>query len=293
MAFINLTEIRQEIAFSTEASELSPSDAYSAWATALGIDPAATLASWNDNDTAWFFDTAAPFFLGSTITRAFFSTEAGIGLFNDAPLSAAISSWTSSWSHRFYGSIRSPLLVLTWHSTSSNLKSYNTKLNKSGDVTIIFASYSTYNDTGTNRYDVAIRISPQKIELVGASITGTISIRLWELQENNASRTPVQTVSLVTQLAGTTSRVLITAAYPTVYSLSGHAKFSNGAIATLMRVWRRDTGAWVLDTIPDPVSGAYQCQDVLNTPYDLTIFRDGYRPLTHGPIMPHASIWNP
>ncbi|MDS4070513.1 MAG: DNRLRE domain-containing protein [Candidatus Competibacter sp.] len=70
-----------------------------------------------------------------------------------------------------------------------------------------------------------------------------------------------------------------------VYGISGIAKFSDNEIATLVRAWRRDTGAWVGDATPNGSTGAYSIITP-NTPVDRTIFKTGYRPLTHGPITP-------
>jgi hypothetical protein len=73
------------------------------------------------------------------------------------------------------------------------------------------------------------------------------------------------------------------------YSLTGEAAFTDGRAATLARIWRHDTGAWVADVTPDPASGLFFVDSLPNTPLLVTIFKDGYRPLTHGPQSPHPS----
>lgn len=72
---------------------------------------------------------------------------------------------------------------------------------------------------------------------------------------------------------------------PNTHALTGTARFSDQAIATLARAFRRDTGAWVGDAVPNPSTGAFNIPCV-NTPHDVTISKTGYRPLTHGPINP-------
>lgn len=69
--------------------------------------------------------------------------------------------------------------------------------------------------------------------------------------------------------------------------LRGTAKFTDDAIATLARAWRRDTGAFVGDATPSGPDGAFTISSV-NSDCDVAIFRSGYRPLMHGPIAPIA-----
>lgn len=67
------------------------------------------------------------------------------------------------------------------------------------------------------------------------------------------------------------------------YTTTIEAKFVDGKIATLARVHNHATGEWIADLTPDATSG--RCP--LNTTVkhvDITIFKSGYRPLTHGPI---------
>lgn len=70
-----------------------------------------------------------------------------------------------------------------------------------------------------------------------------------------------------------------------IYKLRGTAQFTDGTIATLARAWRRDTGAFLASATPNPTTGAFEITSA-NTPCDISIFKDGYRPLTHGPITP-------
>ncbi len=78
---------------------------------------------------------------------------------------------------------------------------------------------------------------------------------------------------------------------PTItLALSGIAKFTDGAVASLARVWRRDDGSRVADLVPDGETAVFAIQDLERTGYDVTIFRDGYRPLTHGPVRPYVKV---
>lgn len=63
----------------------------------------------------------------------------------------------------------------------------------------------------------------------------------------------------------------------------GTAKFTDGAIATLARVWSANTGGHLANVTPNQASGETQIAVAEKDVY-ITILKQGYRPLTHGPI---------
>ena len=68
-----------------------------------------------------------------------------------------------------------------------------------------------------------------------------------------------------------------------MYAGMGIAKFTDGAVASTVKVWSRDTGALLQTVTPNQSSGAFSVLTREQT-VDITIFKSGYRPLTHGPI---------
>lgn len=74
---------------------------------------------------------------------------------------------------------------------------------------------------------------------------------------------------------------------PLLFSGGGVAKFSDGAVATLVRVWEAASGTHLTNIIPDPTTGDFQVAVSSQTVY-LTALKTGYRPLTHGPITLNA-----
>ena len=67
-------------------------------------------------------------------------------------------------------------------------------------------------------------------------------------------------------------------------TLSGVAKFSDGAVADTVRVSDAASGRHILDQAPGALDGLYSLGMAEAGPFNLTIMRDGYRPLTHGPV---------
>jgi hypothetical protein len=64
-----------------------------------------------------------------------------------------------------------------------------------------------------------------------------------------------------------------------LYELAGTAKFSDGAIAAGGYVNRSDTGAKVGDIVPSDTTGDFSVMTHDAGPFDLLIYRAGYRPL--------------
>ncbi|MER2558351.1 MAG: hypothetical protein ABTQ93_12865 [Candidatus Competibacter denitrificans] len=65
------------------------------------------------------------------------------------------------------------------------------------------------------------------------------------------------------------------------YTLAGHARFSDGAVASQAWCWRSDTGAVLGTVVPSPVDGAFAVEVYQPITAYITISKDGYRPKTH------------
>ena len=264
----------------------TPLQVYTEWANELGVSPTATLYSFAADDSSWEFTLAASPFKDSAVVKSFFSSEAGMGFYRQLPSGFTNTSYSISYAGRFYGNSRRPLILLTWHPSGADLKSYSTLFQRAGDVTIAHVQHSYYGNTSSNRYDAALRIAPGSIILVGEALTTTTPVYLTEFTELSTTQVIQQYALLESQAAGTRRRYQINIEPPRVFILSGFARFSDGAVAELVRAWRRDTGAMVASAVPDPVTGAFTLTGIKNYLHDVTIFRAGYRPLTHGPIQP-------
>ncbi|HPB76154.1 MAG TPA: hypothetical protein PLY96_13000 [Chromatiaceae bacterium] len=264
----------------------TPTEVYTGWANELGVSPTATLYSFASDDTSWEFSLAASLFTDSTVLKAFFGSEGGMGFYRQNPPGNSPASYGLTHVGRFYGNNYKPLLLLTWHCSGGDLKSYNTLFQRAGNVTIARVQHSYYGSTSSYRYDAALRISPGSIILVGEALTTITPVYLTEMTELSLSSGFQQYALLESQAVGTRRRYQINFAPPRVFILSGFARFSDGAVAELVRAWRRDTGDMVASVAPDPVTGAFTLTGIKNYLHDVTIFREGYRPLTHGPIQP-------
>lgn len=186
------------VTYSVTESVQTPAAAYAEWATALGVSSTDTLLAMDDDDNAWSIDLASAFFPGGAPTAAF-SSEAGFGLYQTALSDDAILRWGDIDNvERMFLPISRPRLLLTFHS-DSDLKSYQTKLQRSGSVTIIFAQYSNWGDDTTSRYDVAIRVDGGDLTMVGHALDAVVPIYWHEFQEGVGGRLVRQ--ELVTEQA--------------------------------------------------------------------------------------------
>lgn len=73
---------------------------------------------------------------------------------------------------------------------------------------------------------------------------------------------------------------------PTVPNWEGLAVFSDGSIARTVHITSAATGQLLATATPDQATGAFSVAQVGLGRFVVTIYRDGYRPLTHGPIEP-------
>lgn len=281
-----LKQVDIAVDWTISAETRTPLEVYAGWANELGVSPTATLYSFAGDDSVWEYDLAASPFLDSSVIKAFFSSEAGMGFYRQRPSELVFTSYSLSNVSRFYGNANRPLLVLTWHPMGGDLKSYGTRFQRAGNETLAYVQHSHYGNTSTYRYDAALRIKPGSITLVGEAFNTLTPVMLFELTELLPSQQVQQYAVLETQAVNTRRRYQIHLAPPQVFILSGYARFSDGAVAELARAWRRDTGELVASLVPDPVTGAFTLTGIKNHPHDVTIFRAGYRPLTHGPIQP-------
>jgi hypothetical protein len=178
----------------------SPVDAYSAWAADLGVSDSATLHAIDGDDEAWPITLASQFLPGGS-TTAFFSSEAGIGLYRSNPSNTTKTAYTLMGVSRFYGLISRPNVVLTYH-TSGDLKSVSSKVQRSGATTIIFSKHTAYSSESLLRYDAAIKIENGAITFVGSAVDQDTPIYWHELVEEDAT-TIIQQELVTTQTAGT------------------------------------------------------------------------------------------
>ena len=285
-----LKQAEIKVSWEVTVETQTPYQVYTAWAYELGVSPTDTLYNFASDDFSWSFNLAASPYLDSQVIQSFFSSEAGMGFFRQSPPGFYNTSYSLNHVGRFYGHSSRPLLLLTWHPTGGDLKSYETRFQRAGQETIAFVKHSNYGSTASYRYDAALRIRPGRIILVGDCLTQTTPVYLTELTELSTTNTIQQYVLLESQAAGTRRRYDITIAPPRRFALAGTAKFSDGQVATLARAWRRDTGAWARDVVPDPGSGVFVLDNVKEVLHDVTIYRDGYRPQTHGPVMPYEVL---
>lgn len=290
MPEILLKQVEFKVSWTVTVETQTPLQVYTAWANELGVSPTATLYSFATDDGSWSFDLAASPFPESTALAAFFSSEAGMGFYRQPRGAHSSTSYSLAHVGRFYGSSYRPLLLLTWRPSGADQKSYGTLFQRAGQETIAFVQHSHYGSTASNRYDMALRLRPGRIELVGECFATVTPVYLTELTELSTTNTIQQYQLLESQATGTRRRYDITIAPPRVFALAGTATYSDGQVATLARVWRRDSGAWVQDVVPDPISGAFVLNKVKEGLHDVTIFRDGYRPLTHGPVLPYEVL---
>lgn len=286
MPAIDLQQVTENLVWSVAEETLTPSAAYNAWAVALGLNPSATLYALNSNDTGWLIDLGVAFWPTLTQVQAIWSSEAGIGLRRSTVNNTNSTSWQIPGVSRFYGVVSRPTLLITWHPTGANLKSYNCRINRTAAATILFSQYSDYIDNNAFRYDVAIKITAGRIEIIGHCGFTETKVIATELTEKDFETNVRQQVTLFTQTYGSIRRYVIEAKAPQIYRLAALATFTDGAIPTKLRISNHATGAWIADLTPDPATGAYQVDQADDKPCDLTIYRDGYRPLTHGPVIP-------
>jgi hypothetical protein len=225
MPILSLNGGAFELDYSTAAGSVAPSDAYTAWATELGVSTTETLRDFNADDTGFAFIMAAPFFDGGT-TTAMFSSEGGIGLHNTEPTNTGSTAYTITNLSRMYGLASRPRLLLTFRVTD-DLKSYATKLQRSGSTTIIYGQYSKFNNESVSRYDAAIKITPQNLEFIGRTYDSAASIYWTELNESTV-QTVIQQALAQSQTAGTIINLDATVKVPVKANIAGPALLSSG-----------------------------------------------------------------
>ncbi len=201
------------LSYSSEPWATSPAAAYSAWCAAAGISDTSTLQAIDEDDEAYSFTLAAPFFV-DTPGRAFVSTEGGVGFYTGVPGDTTLSNYTGESIpniNRFIGSRSKPLFALTYHPYDSDLRSVNGKIAQSANATFIFVRHEQYNDDTLNKYDVAIRIAAQSIEMIGANFDTDTKILLteWPEYSDYADPTYVQQALIEDQPTNSTRRVTV------------------------------------------------------------------------------------
>jgi len=286
MPTIDLQQVYENLYWTVAEETLTPSEAYTEWAVDLGLSPTQTLYSLSADNSAWVIDLGIPFWTDSTQLKAMWSSEAGIGLYTTTPTNTTLRDWTIPEIYKFRGIASTPTLLISWHPNDTDLISYTAKANRTSAATILFSQYEKYNRDGTSHYDVAIKIMPGCIELVGRCVNKQTNIIATEITEPATTVTVRQQRTLLAQAIGTTRRLTLTLIEPAMYRLSSNAKFTDGAIPTKLRIWDHASGTWIADLTPDQATGAYLFNIIDNDAIDLTIYRTGYRPLTHGPVTP-------
>lgn len=195
------------IFYETSATTTTPADAYAAWAAELGVSSTATLQALDDDDAGFAIDLASSLFAGGS-TKALFSSEGAVGFYRATPVSTESSSYSISNISRMYGLGTRPTLLLSFH-PAGDLKSFGAKLQRANGVTILFAQHSTYNNTSTYRYNVAIRIGVAGgIELVGQAVDQPVNLYLTELAESTTHSVLQQRLALA-QTVGSITRMKV------------------------------------------------------------------------------------
>lgn len=72
------------------------------------------------------------------------------------------------------------------------------------------------------------------------------------------------------------------------YTLTGVAKFTDGAVATMAKVWDREAGIEIATITPNPATGEFSVETDAGE-FDIGIYKEGYRPLFHGPVTPETT----
>lgn len=179
----------------------TPAAAYAAWAASLSVSSTTSLYSIDGDDDAFPIELQEPL-IDSWTDKAFYASEGAVGFYTAEPSDFSTESqYTITNVSRMYGLDSRPLLLFSFHSPA-DLGSSDGKIQKAGTTTIIYAKHHLYNDTGANRSEVAIKITPQGMDVIGYVQDTATALYFTQLTEDADSDTIVSQTLISNQAVG-------------------------------------------------------------------------------------------
>lgn len=183
-----------DFVYNVQSWSVNPSDVYIQWAIDLGVSPFGTDADFGADDEAFRLTSAVSFIPGGS-NEFFYATEGGIGFYKVTPPVNNVEGYSYIPLDNVYRlrglQTRPPILITFRHeyNEGTDLKSYDTKIRSVGSTTIIFARHSDYGDESAERFDIAIKLVNNTIELVTRNFDLPFECRITRLEEGITSTT--------------------------------------------------------------------------------------------------------
>ena len=286
MPSMHLTQSNLDLSSVDEIIADYPDNAYYAWCQALGANYSTNLLNAVGLNRTWLFDLQAAILPGFTSLKSYLGSEGNVGVFLQDRANTTHTDVALPLVEHCRIPTYPPHLILSAAVESIRWKVLSGKMQKAGNVTMlamIFVDQPTEGDYG---FEMAVRLSPGQIIVVGQSETVAAHLIATQQTEGTTGIVSASSIDLVSWGDTMPHQTTITIAAPAVPKITGVAKFTDGAVATQVRVWKVSDGSLLATPAITPVSGVFTA-DMPNTdPVMVTITKTGYRPLTHGPIIP-------
>lgn len=264
----------------------SPLDSYNDWCTALGVSNSETLLEMEGNDSSWPLELGICAFPSFSQPWAFFASEGGIGLYDLTTPNGESLSYDLPDVSRFFGDYTIPPVVITWHGPDHDLRTVNAKVQRSGEVTIIFSDYHYYSYPETQRSQVAIWIEKGEFTVHFQPTDDQTTIYIWAMDVGEPTPENLEPQEVCTVEPGDSIIVYFSLSESATRYLAGTAKFTDGTVADQLFVLKASTCELMAEGAVDPETGEFDHRGIGPDDVYILITKPGYRPLVHGPVTP-------
>lgn len=245
----------------------SASAAYDAWAAELGVSSTATISAFSADDDFWMLSLGFPVAAGSQYASIGVASESGLSIYYGVPSNAAkdgtpfaLNLGAASVS-RMFASVSRPSLLVAIRGSASGLDmlTEGAKWQKAGQTAILFYR-ARYLASQTEIVDVALRLTPGRMELVATNVNASSpKIQAFRFCESNNVLVRASVIN-----SGFTGTVEYRTSLPK--SVSGVVRNDAGSpVARAVRLYDRTTGALIGVATSDAGTGAYTFPAVFQT----------------------------
>lgn len=158
----NLLISKANVLINHSPSGVSAYEKYEEFCTSLEMNPDDGVSFSSGDDVIYTIDSGVfqnfKIPMNSYIT---YSSEGGLSIYNVKPSSTSRASVSIPNVSRMHTTSSKPIILFTFHAPS-DLRNFDTKINKNGNGCVIYAGHRYYNST-SYRYYLAIRIRPNEI----------------------------------------------------------------------------------------------------------------------------------
>jgi hypothetical protein len=286
MPSMHLNQSNLELSTSDQIISDYPGSVYYDWCVALGVAPETTLLNVSGSGNAWLFNLQAAILPGFSSIKSYIGSEGNVGLYLQDRANTNNHSTALPLVELARVPTYPPHLIISGMEEECPWKLNVSKLQKSGNVTVLYLAFLDAATESDYSFEMALRFSPGQILVAGESDSATPHLIVTQHTEGTTNIVDASSIDCISWGDNMPHLTTITIAAPAAPKITGTAKFTNGAVADVVRVWKASDGTLLASPAITPVSGAFTADMPDTSPVLVTITKTGYRPLTHGPITP-------